>query len=79
MALWTGFSKSQWKELSLFHVTHLMVLFFIPTHIWKLSTEEKGNIQLWKKVNQKVNLRRRPTRHPYFKGQIFKKKKKSKN
>ena len=55
-ALWMGFSKSQQKELSLLHVTHLLVLLFIPTKSESNPLRKKSNIQLWKKVNQKVNL-----------------------
>ena len=62
-------------------MTYLLVHIFIPTKYESNPLKNKGNIQLWKKVNQKVNLRRRPTPGSlpgqcYFKGQIvfFKKK-----
>ena len=60
MALGMGFSKSQWKELFLLHVTHLLILLFIPTKYESNPLKKKGNIQLWKKVNQKVNSKRCP-------------------
>ena len=44
-------------ELSLLHVTHLLVLLFIPTKYESNPLKNNGNIQLWKKVN----LGRHPT------------------
>ena len=38
------------------HVTYLLVVFFIPTKYESNRPKNKGNIQLRKKVNQKVNL-----------------------
>ena len=37
----------------------LLVLLFIPTKYESNPSKNKGNIKLWKKVNQKVNLGRR--------------------
>ena len=42
-------------------MTRLLVLLFIPTKYESNPLKKKGNIQFWKKINQKVNLRRCPT------------------
>ena len=51
-----GTPKRSQLELSLLHVTHLLVVLFIPTKYESNRPKNKCNIQLWKKVNQKVTL-----------------------
>ena len=41
--------------MSLLHGKHLLVLLFIPTKYERNPLKNKGNIKLWKNVNQKVN------------------------
>ena len=56
MALWSGFLNNEGSELSLLHGKHLLVVLFIPTKYKGNPLKNKGNILLWKKVHQKVNL-----------------------